>query len=109
MYNTNIFDLFDDTFFGTKTRTAMSVNGKTYEMALPGFSKDDINVEVEGRILTVSAEVEEKEETKWRYSFNKRFELPNSVDPEAVEGKMENGLLSITFGKSKEATKISIL
>lgn len=109
MYNTHIFDLFDEAFFGTKTRTKTSINGKTYEMALPGFSKDDINVEVEGRILTVSAEVEEKEETKWRYSFNKRFELPNNVDPEEVEGKMENGLLSISFGKSKEAKKISIL
>jgi len=109
MFYNDIFDLFDNAFPATTKRNLTTVNGKTYEMALPGFSKEDINVEVEGRILTISAEVEESEETKWRYSFNKRYELPNNVDPEQVEAKMENGVLSLSFGKSKEAKKISIL
>lgn len=110
MYSKNIFDLFDEAFFGTaRTRTTATVDGKTYEMALPGFSKEDISVEVEGNVLTISAEIEEKEETKWRHSFSKRFELPSSVDAEQVEAKMENGVLSLKFGKSKEAKKVSIL
>jgi len=110
MYYKNIFDLFDESFFGTtRTRTTTTVDGKTYEMALPGFSKEDAKVEVEGTILSIFAEIEESKETKWRHSFHKRFELPNNVDPEQVEAKMENGILSLSFGKSKESKKITIL
>jgi len=110
MYTTNLFDLFDEAFGLESKRTQFtSVDGQTYELALPGFSKKDLKIEVDGRILSISAEIEEKEETKWRHSFHKRFTLPNSLDADSIEAKMENGILNLTFGKSKEVKKITIL
>jgi len=111
MYTTDLINLFDEAFFGfgKTNRKFESVDGQTYELALPGFSKEDLNIEVNGRILTISAEIDQKEETRWKQSFHKRYTLPNSVDSDSVEAKMENGVLQLSFGKSKEAKKVTIL
>ena len=111
MYTTDLINLFDETFFGfgKTNRKFESIDGQTYELALPGFSKEDLSIEVDGRILSISAEIDEKEETRLRHSFHKRYTLPNSVNVDSIEAKMENGVLQLSFGKSKEATKVTIL
>ena len=110
MYTKDLFNLFDDAVFGlNRNFKFQTFNGKTYEIALPGFSKEDLNIEVDGRILIISADVDEKDETRWRHSFHKRFTLPNGVDVEGIEAKLENGVLQLTFGKEVEAKKVTIL
>lgn len=110
MYTTDLINLFDEAFFGfsNTNRKFESVDGQTYEIALPGFSKKDLNIEVNGRILNISAKIEEKEETRWRYSFNKKYSLPDSVNTDDIKAKMENGVLQISFGKNKDAKKVTI-
>lgn len=110
MYTKDLFNLFDDVFFGlNRNFKFQSFNGKTYEIALPGFSKEDLKIEVDGRILSISAEIDEKDESRWRHSFHKRYELPNDANTDQIEAKMENGILSLTFGEVKEAKKVTIL
>jgi molecular chaperone IbpA len=71
------------------------------EMALAGFRKDDIEIKVQERTLTVSSEVEPPEETYGEVihhgiaqrNFTTNFALAEYV--EVDEAKMEDGILTI--------------
>lgn len=76
---------------------------------IPGVTKDDIKVSVDGNLVTISAEVkkekEEKEGAKLirceRYygSVSRSFTLDTSVDQDAAQAKFENGVLQLTLPK----------
>ena len=76
---------------------------------LPGATKDDISVEVEGTHVSISAktnsQTEKKEGEKVLYSerthesYARSFELPQAVDSEAAVAKFENGVLLLTLPK----------
>jgi len=82
------------------------------ELALPGFNKQDLKIELDKNRLTLSSEKkqEEKENTK-NYAFrefnssafNRQFVLPQSIDTEHIEAKYDNGILFVTLPKKKEA------
>lgn len=80
---------------------------------LPGVNKDQIKIDMHENQLTVSGErrEEKKEEDKKRHlsevfygSFMRSFTFPTTVDPERIEAKYDNGVLSISVPKS-EATR----
>lgn len=84
---------------------------------LPGMKKEDINIDLENRRLTISGErkFEQKEDgetfhrVETRYgSFSRSFQLPNSVDEESVQAKYEEGVLRITIDKSEDKVKKQI-
>jgi len=92
-------------------------NGFKVEVAAPGLSKEDFHIEIrEDNHLVVSMEkkTENKEEVKEdRYlrrdfsyvSFRQSMILPDNVDAEKIEAKVENGVLSISIPKQKEEEK----
>jgi molecular chaperone IbpA len=69
------------------------------EMALAGFSKDDIEVEVEGGLLTVRSikENDEKDNPLYRgisyRKFNRKFTLADDIM--VNDASLENGMLKI--------------
>jgi HSP20 family protein len=82
------------------------------ELAVPGFKKEDIKVDMENDILTISAETkDEKNEEKDNYtrkefsysSFNRSFSLPKSANGEKIDAKYENGVLKLEIAKKEEA------
>ena len=90
------------------------------EAELPGFKKDEIDVTLENQQLTISAERrdEKKQEDKGelllherRYSrFLRSFTLPPTVNDQAVNAKLIDGVLTITLNKREESKprKISV-
>lgn len=76
---------------------------------LPGATKDDIAVEIEGVRVSLSAKVntqsEKKDGEKVLYSerthesYARSFELPQAVDAETAVAKFENGVLTLTLPK----------
>ncbi len=75
---------------------------------VPGFSKDDINIEVEDDVLTIFSEhEEEKEEEREGYiyrerssrSFSRSLRLPEGFTREEITAKLEDGILSLTIPK----------
>lgn len=93
-------------------------NKDNYEVSLaaPGMKKDDFNIDVEGNVLTISAEKEEKkEDVNERYSrkefnytsFSRSFTLPEWVNKEKIDASYENGLLKLHLPKTEEAKKLS--
>lgn len=75
------------------------------EVALPGFNKDEVSIEVTNNQITISGQREEKEgdDRKRRYSeirraaFSRTLVLPREVDPDSAKAEFENGVLKITL------------
>jgi HSP20 family protein len=79
--------------------------------SLPGYSKEDIAVEVQDGVLTIEATTEEEvEETTERYvrrerregSVSRRVSLPGAVVEDEANAELKDGVLKLTFPKVKE-------
>lgn len=91
-------------------------NDYTVSLAAPGMKKDDFNIDVEGNMLTISCEKEEKKEEKdekftrkeYNYSsFSRSFTLPEEVNRENIEAVYDNGLLKLMLPKKEEVKKMA--
>ena len=80
----------------------------TLSIALPGFSKKDIKIDIDGDLLIVSSKVEETDETKFKKSFKRSFRLIKDVNTDTIKASMENGILYITFERKNVAKEIKI-
>ena len=89
-------------------------NEKDYmlELVIPGFKKEDFNIEIDNGVLTISSEVKEGEETKeGNYtrrefsvsSFKRAFTLPDTINIDAINAAYEGGILRLTLPKREEA------
>ncbi len=85
-------------------------------LAAPGMKKEDFNIDVEGNLLTISAEKEEKKEEKdERYSrrefnytsFSRSFTLPEGINKDRIDASYDNGLLKLSLPKTEEAKKLA--
>ncbi|WP_255150409.1 Hsp20/alpha crystallin family protein [Halorarius halobius] len=81
---------------------------------LPGYTKSDVDVRVTDHTLHIEAErSEEAEESNDHYlrrershrQVGRQIHLPESVDADAVEATMKNGVLTITVPKAEPATQ----
>ena len=82
------------------------------EADLPGFTKDQIEVNLEQGVLTIEANrTSEKTETKEgethlherrAHHLIRRFALPESFNTDAVDAKLADGVLSLTLPKREE-------
>ena len=89
-----------------------SENGYSLEAELPGVTDKDIELKLEGNMLTLSTKKEEKKEEKKdhyllkerkSYSFTRSFVVPEDVDAEKINAEFKNGLLTLSFPKSEKA------
>jgi HSP20 family protein len=116
-------DLFRRAFGMTRGETAKGVfspivnafvKGDSYcvEAEIPGVDKNDLEVSVDGNMLTIRGERkmsrEEKEEDyiirESEYgSFMRRLTMPEGVKTENVHASFENGILKITIPMEKKA------
>ena len=94
-----------------------SSDGFTITLDVPGFTKDDLKVNVHDGVLAVSGERKRPEvgdEKHFRYnerhfgSFNRSFRLPDYIESESIKGTYENGVLSVEL-KKKEETKPHVI
>lgn len=79
---------------------------------LPGVKLDDIELSLDKNRLTVSGsrEAEEKREGESYHlyersygSFARTFALPDNVNAEAIDAKLDNGVLTVKLPKVAEA------
>ncbi len=92
-------------------------DGYDVEIELPGFKKEDINVELKDGYLTVTAEKghdqEEKDEEgriirQERYSgtMSRSFYVGKNLKTEDIHGKYEGGVLILDVPKKEEQPQI---
>lgn len=80
------------------------------EADLPGFKRDEIDVTFEQGVLTISAERRTSQENKGEPRLHERrytrvtrsFRLPQSVDENKVDAKLQDGVLTLTLHKREE-------
>ncbi len=90
------------------------------ELLIPGYSKEEIKLQVENNQLIVKSESLENESDKqkdapeYKYSrvefekakFEKRFRLSDKLNQEQIQAEVKNGILRITLAKKKEAIPV---
>ena len=94
---------FDDSFPPINLYVSTDNKACYYELALTGYKKDWLSVEIDGNVLKISAEVPEEKEDDKKYvkrrikaqSFKKSYKIPEGYDVEKADVTYEDGLLSI--------------
>jgi len=97
--------IFDTTRSYSPTETEDS---HIIEVSVPGFSKKDIEVEVNDGTLIISSEIKEEETTKYKQSFSKSYYLPSNLDVDSCSAKLLNGILTVSFDKKVKSKKVSV-
>lgn len=84
---------------------------------VPGIKPDEVKIEVENDILTVSGEHEEKKEEKEKHflrrerrygSFRRSMALPAGVNAKQIKAKTHDGVVEVTVPLPKEPEKQKI-
>jgi len=84
----------------------------TIEAEMPGFKRDEVEVNVENGVLSIRAERKPKETGEKKRHLNGRcytrvqrsFSLPRSVDGAGIDASMADGVLTLILKKT-EASK----
>lgn len=84
----------------------------TISTELPGIKKDDVKIQFEDGVLTISGEKKEETETKdssfhrkeRRYgAFHRAITLPSGADVDAAEAQFKDGVLEVRIPKLETA------
>jgi HSP20 family protein len=115
IFNDSTFDNFFDNFLNLsqnnrsdymtvpRANILKTENGYSVELAAPGFTRDEFQLNVDNNTLTVGVNTEdgddyEKNITKREYkfqNFTRSWSLPDSVNIEAIEARYDAGILYI--------------
>lgn len=78
------------------------------EAEVPGVKREDVNIEVTGHELFISGEMKERKregvirrQTRRTGRFEFRVTLPGEVDPEGVDAKLNDGVLTVRIPKAQ--------
>jgi len=94
-------------------RLDVNENDKEYLISaeVPGAKKDDIRVEIDGNLVTISTQMRKDVENKsadgtrtlmretWRGQSSRTISLAQDVDDKATVAKLEDGVLRLTLPK----------
>ncbi len=96
-------------------------NNFVLELAVPGVSKDDVDISIEGRHLTVKGSYKDESEnsdekrhyhvsTFQKGEFTRTITLPNQVDADNIKANIKDGVLNLNIPKveAARAKKINI-
>ena len=134
IWNDRLFnDFFDDSFapfeeferhnplYGKRAANVMKTdvreteNGYELDIDLPGFKKEDIQIDVENEVLTISAKrSEEKKDEKHNVvkrervygSFSRSFDV-SGINVDGIEAAYTDGVLTLTMPKKQELLPVS--
>lgn len=111
-------DVGGDLSYGAGWAPSVNVEERDEEILLtaelPGLSDENIDIELENNVLTISGEKEERREegeSGGRFhlversfgSFRRSFTLPRTVEADGIEAHVDNGVLTVRMPKAAEA------
>lgn len=127
-FTSDLFDVIDRNFsdmdnigcrtYAPKVDVQATKENYELEMELPGLTEKDVTIDLKDREITIASvedakeeKKEAKEEAKATYlvkervatHFSRSFTLPDDIDPEGVNAKFQNGLLTITIPRKAES------
>jgi HSP20 family protein len=87
-------------------------NAVEVRMDLPGVKSDDIDIQIHGNLLTVTANRKEEKEEKGRTfhrverhsgSLSRSITLPTAVNESEVAAEYRDGVLAVTLPKTEQS------
>ncbi|MGZ4302224.1 MAG: Hsp20/alpha crystallin family protein [Gaiellaceae bacterium] len=82
------------------------------EAEVPGVKREDVNIEVSGNELTISGEIKVRERegvirrrARRVGEFEFRVILPNEVNAEGIDAKLNDGVLTVRIPKAERAQR----
>lgn len=111
-------------FFGNNSYPKVDVTDHQDKIVIvaeiPGLTKEDVSVDLEQRVLTISGgkrEVKQDDDVRYirkelkRSSFKRSFKLGDNMKVDGIEADFDNGLLNVTVPKREkdEPRKVKIL
>lgn len=95
-------------FLGRRLDFRDEADAYVARLELPGFSPDDIEIDMTGNSMTVRAErktaTDESNGSAYQYGqFFESFTLPTGIDGEKIDARFNNGLLEIHLPKSESS------
>jgi HSP20 family protein len=121
-FRTRLFDFeplrrFEAAFSGAVPTAEVAEKDNEYvvTLELPGIDQKNVDIDINGNLLTVKGEKrEEKEEEKDKHyhlserrygSFSRSFTLPDTVAHDRITATMKDGVLTLTLPKTEAATR----
>ena len=90
-----------------------SAGDYTVQAEMPGVQRDDIQVQIDGNRVSISAEVKREEapregervlrSERYSGSLSRSFALANDIDDTSAQARYENGVLTLTLPKKTAA------
>ncbi len=92
-----------DNGFGTDTHVTIQDTDDEIRVVadLPGVAKDNIELECDGKTLTISAESSHRQ-------YDERVSLPKRVDEHTAAATYNNGVLEVVFDPAEQSSGISL-
>lgn len=88
----------NDAFFGqgfSGLNLTQDDKAWTVTLDLPGVGRDDVSISVEGPVVRIETRKEAARQYKAAY------ELPQEIDVDATNAKLEHGVLTLTLAKKQ--------
>lgn len=107
-------DFFDDDIIQNRNwNPAVNVKEKDnafeVELAAPGLSREDLKIDIENKVLTISSEKKEEKTdkdngyTRKEFSYNafrRSFTLPENINEEQIKASYQDGILKLNIPKT---------
>jgi HSP20 family protein len=85
-------------------------NAYIVEVDLPNVNPEDVSIEMRGEELRVSGEFQQRDregvlrrQNRPTGDFEYAVDLPSDIDPNQVQASYDNGLLTVTVSKARDA------
>ena len=75
----------------------------TVTLDVPGIAREDLTIDIEGAVVRIETKAEAKRQ------FKAAYELPQDIDVDATEAKLENGVLTLKLGKQVPVSNVAQL
>lgn len=118
---TSLFNLIDRDFFNSHIRgdnllndnylnhSTIEVLDKEYliTLAIPGFTREQLKLELNGNILTISAEnKEQSDENNTKKNINSKFKqvisLNTDIERNSIKSSLKDGILTISIPRTQQ-------
>jgi len=118
MFNESLGKFERSVHFSPRTDVVEKDDRFELHINLPGTKKEDVKIEVDADVLTISGERKFVKEADDKYhtvesfygSFSRSFTLPENADKEKIEASMNDGILKVDIFKSEvKQTKTSVV
>ena len=122
LLNSTLDSFFNDTFFSSvysrhpahhlvNRASNLRLAANFYEddesyfarVQLPGVKKDELKLDLEKDLLTIRYERTTASEDDEKVSYKRALQVPDGVDADKIEAKLEDGILTLTLPKGEKA------